>query len=169
MIGSLCKCTVQPAALRSADASANSKACSAFKSGKPSISKIRPEKIFFLPFFSTVNTPFLMAYRGIACTKSRKVTPGCILPLNRTKTLSGISKGITPVAAANATKPEPAGKEIPIGKRVWLSPPVPTVSGNNMRLSQEWMMPSPGFKLIPPRLLMNSGNSWCIFTSTGLG
>ena len=89
--------------------------------------------------------------------------------VKRTKTLSGISKGITPVAAANATKPEPAGNEIPIGKRVWLSPPVPTVSGNNMRLSQEWMMPSPGFKLMPPRLLMNSGNSWCIFTSTGLG
>ncbi len=32
---------------------------------------------------------------------------------------------MTPVAAAKATRPEPAGKETPIGKRVWLSPPVP--------------------------------------------
>ena len=44
--------------------------------------------------------------------------PGCILPLKRTKIDSGISSGITPVAAANATSPEPAGNEIPIGKRV---------------------------------------------------
>ena len=34
----------------------------------------------------------------------------------RTRTDSGISNGITPVAAANAiTRPEPAGNEIPIG------------------------------------------------------
>ena len=136
MIGSLFNCTVQPAALRSAEASLSSKACSTFKSGKPSISKMRPEKIFFLPCFATVSSPCLIAYSGIACTKSRRVMPGCILPLNRTKTDSGISSGITPVAAAKATRPEPAGKEIPIGNRVWLSPPVPTVSGNSIRLSQ---------------------------------
>src|SRR5690606_34387924 len=39
------------------------------------------------------------------------------------------------VAAAKATRPEPAGKEMPIGKRVWESPPVPTVSGSSMRFS----------------------------------
>jgi hypothetical protein len=47
-----------------------------------------------------------------------------------------MSSGITPVAAPKATRPEPAGKLMPIGKRVWLSPPVPTVSGSSMRLSQ---------------------------------
>ena len=57
---------VQPAADRSADASDNSKACSTVKSFKPSISKIRPEKAFFLPFFSTVNKPCLMPYNGMA-------------------------------------------------------------------------------------------------------
>ena len=137
MIGSLFSLMVQPAALRSADASDSSNACSTFRSGRPSISKIRPEKIFFLPALATVNRPCLIAYRGMACTKSRRVTPGCISPLKRTSTDSGISRGITPVAAANATKPEPAGKLIPIGKRVWLSPPVPTVSGNNRRFNQE--------------------------------
>ena len=137
IIGSLLSFTVQPAAERSAEASDNSKACSTFKSGKPSISKIRPEKMFFLPALATVNKPCLMAYKGIAFTKSRKVTPGCNLPLKRTNTDSGISKGITPVAAAKATKPEPAGKEIPNGKRVCESPPVPTVSGNNKRFNHE--------------------------------
>ena len=63
--------------------------------------------------------------------------PGCISPLKRTKIDSGISRGITPVAAANATSPEPAGNEIPIGKRVCESPPVPTVSGNNIRFNHE--------------------------------
>jgi hypothetical protein len=59
-----------------------------------------------------------------------------------------MSSGMTPVAAANATRPEPAGNEISIGKRVWLSPPVPTVSGSSRRFSQEWMTPSPGRRLI---------------------
>ena len=137
IIGSLLSFTVQPAAERSADASVNSKACSTFKSGRPSISRMRPEKMFFLPALATVSKPCLIAYNGMAFTKSRRVTPGCSLPLKRTNTDSGISSGITPVAAAKATKPEPAGKEIPIGKRVWLSPPVPTVSGNSRRLSHE--------------------------------
>ena len=80
-----------------------------------------------------------------------------------------MSKGMTPVAAPKATRPEPAGKLMPMGKRVWLSPPVPTVSGSSMRFNQLWMMPSPGRRGTPPRVLMKSGSSWCIFTSTGLG
>ena len=54
----------------------------------------------------------------MAFTKSLNVIPGCISPLNLTKTDSGISKGITPKAAPKATKPDPAGKLIPSGKRV---------------------------------------------------
>ena len=73
----------------------------------------------------------------MAFTRSLKVIPGCISPLNLTNTDSGISNGITPMAAAKATNPEPAGKEIPIGNRVWESPPVPTVSGRIIRLSHE--------------------------------
>ena len=52
---------VQPAADRSADASESSKACSTVRSSIPSISRMRPEKIFFLPFFSTVNNPSFIA------------------------------------------------------------------------------------------------------------
>ena len=63
--------------------------------------------------------------------------PGCILPLNLTSTDSGISRGIDPVTAAKATNPLPAGKLMPIGNRVCESPPVPTLSGNTIRLSQE--------------------------------
>ena len=59
------------------------------------------------------------------------------MPVNRTRTDSGISSGIAPIAAANATNPEPAGKEMPIGKRVCESPPVPTVSGRIRRFNQE--------------------------------
>ncbi|MNL66989.1 hypothetical protein D3C87_1915330 [compost metagenome] len=91
------------------------------------------------------------------------------MPLKRTSTDSGMSSGITPVAAANATRPEPAGKLMPIGKRVCESPPVPTVSGSSMRLSHEWITPSPGRSEIPPRVLMNWGSVWCVFTSTGFG
>ncbi|CSC60621.1 Uncharacterised protein [Vibrio cholerae] len=96
----------------------------------------------------------------MACTRSRNVIPGCILPLKRTRTDSGISSGITPVAAANATRPEPAGKEIPNGKRVCESPPVPTVSGSSMRFNHEWITPSPGRSETPPRFMMKSGNVW---------
>ncbi|CFT97627.1 Uncharacterised protein [Bordetella pertussis] len=169
MIGSLCRRTEQPAAERSAEASDSSKACSTFRSGRPSISRMRPEKMFFLPCLATVSRPCLMAYSGIALTRSRSVTPGCILPLKRTSTDSGMSSGITPVAAAKATRPEPAGNEMPIGKRVCESPPVPTVSGSSMRFSHEWMTPSPGRSEMPPRVLMNCGRVWCVLTSTGLG
>ena len=63
--------------------------------------------------------------------------PGFNLPENLTKTLSGISSGITPRVAAKATIPDPAGKLIPIGNLVWLSPPVPTVSGKSILFNQE--------------------------------
>mmetsp|Transcript_13584 Transcript_13584/g.54459 ORF Transcript_13584/g.54459 Transcript_13584/m.54459 type:complete len:248 (-) Transcript_13584:1255-1998(-) len=169
MIGSLSSLIVQPAADRSADASASSKACSHLSCERPSISSTRPEKTFFLPRFSTVSRPRWIAAYGIACTKSRSVMPGCIVPENLTRTDSGMSRGMTPVAAANATRPEPAGNEMPSGNRVCESPPVPTVSGSSMRLSHEWMMPSPGLSETPPRVLMKSGKVACVTTSTGFG
>ena len=57
-MGSLFNRTVQPEEDLSADASDNSKACSTFILGSPSISRHLPEKTFFLPFFSTVRRPF---------------------------------------------------------------------------------------------------------------
>ena len=81
---------------------------------QPSISRMRPLKAFFLPFFSTVSRP--SESRWNCMHQITQVMPGCILPLKRTRMDSGISSGITPVAAPNATKPEPAGKEIPIGE-----------------------------------------------------
>ena len=110
--------TVQPDADLSAEASDNSKACSTFISGRPSISRHLPENIFFLPSLSIVNRPLCIAAYGMALTKSLRVIPGCISPVNLTSTDSGISKGITPRVAANATRPEPAGKLIPIGNLV---------------------------------------------------
>ncbi len=56
-----------------------------------------------------------------------------------------------------------------MGKRVWESPPVPTVSGSNRRLSQLWMTPSPGLSDTPPRWVMKGGSSRWVNTSTGLG
>ena len=57
IIGSLFNLTEHPEADLSAEASDNSKACSTFILGKPSISKHRPEKIFFLPSLATVRSP----------------------------------------------------------------------------------------------------------------
>mmetsp|Transcript_20800 Transcript_20800/g.38877 ORF Transcript_20800/g.38877 Transcript_20800/m.38877 type:complete len:246 (+) Transcript_20800:791-1528(+) len=170
MMGSLGSLMVQPAAERSALASESSKACSHLRSRSPqSISRTRPEKMFFLPCFSTVRRPISMALRGMAWTRSRRVIPGCMVPVNLTRTDSGMSRGMTPVAAAKATRPDPAGKEIPMGKRVWESPPVPTVSGTSMRLSHECIIPSPGLSETPARLRMKSGRVWWVVTSTGLG
>jgi cytidylate kinase len=55
--GALFRAIAQAAAERSAAATDSSKACSTFRSGRPSISRMRPEKTFFLPFFSTVSRP----------------------------------------------------------------------------------------------------------------
>ena len=157
------------AAERSAAASVSSNACSTVRSGSPSISRIRPLKTFFLFFLGTVRRPWRIAQSGIAFTTSRSVMPGCSFPLNRTRTDSGMSRGMKPSAPANATSPEPAGKEMPIGKRVCESPPVPTVSGSRRRFSHEWMTPSPGRSGTPPRCSTNAGSELCIFTSAGFG
>ena len=81
--------------------------------------------------------------------------PGFLLPVKRTNTDSGISSGMMPVAAAKATRPEPAANEIPNGIRVCESPPVPTVSGRHILFNHEWITPSPGCRAIPPLFWMN--------------
>ena len=86
--------------------------------------------------------------------------PGCISPEKRTSTDSGIVSGIDPVTAAKATSPEPAGKEIPIGNLVWLSAPVPTVSGRHIRFNHECITPSPGLSVNPFLSVINSGSVW---------
>ena len=126
-------------------------------------------KTFFLFFFGTVRRPWRIAQSGIAFTTSRRVMPGCSFPLNRTRTDSGMSSGMNPSAPAKATRPEPAGNEMPIGKRVCESPPVPTVSGRRSRFSHEWMTPSPGRSGTPPRSCTKRGRVLCIFTSAALG
>ena len=44
-----------------------------------------------------------------------------------------------------------------------------TVSGNNMRFNQEWIIPSPGRRDTPPRVMMKSGSVCCVSISTGFG
>ena len=55
LIGSSLSLIVHPEADLSAEASDNSKACSTFRSGSPSISKHLPEKTFIFPSFGRVN------------------------------------------------------------------------------------------------------------------
>ena len=43
-----------------------------------------------------------------------------------------------------------------MGKRVWESPPVPTVSGRSRRFNQEWITPSPGLRSDLPRAAQTS-------------
>ncbi len=90
-------------------------------------------------------------------------------PVNLISTDSGMSSGMKPRAPAKATRPDPAGNEMPIGNRVWESPPVPTVSGRPRRFSQEWMTPSPGLRETPLRAIMKAGSVWWTLTSAGLG
>ena len=95
--------------------------------------------------------------------------PGLTVPLKRTRTDSGMSRGMAPTAAAKATSPEPAGNEMPRGNRVWESLPVPTWSGRSIRFSQLWMMPSPGRRATPPRSVMNRGSVRWVSMSTAFG
>jgi aconitate hydratase 2/2-methylisocitrate dehydratase len=81
---------------------------------------------------SWLNRMLLPDTVGTGGDSHTRFPPVCMVPLKRTKTDSGISRGNTPIDAPNATKPEPAGKLIPIGKRVCESPPVPTVSGSRI-------------------------------------
>ena len=53
---------------------------------------MRPEKMFFLPALANGQQASLDGVQGMACTRSRRVMPGCILPLKRTSTDSGMSR-----------------------------------------------------------------------------
>ena len=120
------------------------------------------EKMFFLPFFSTVSRPCLDGVVGDGVDQVAQGDARLHLALEAHQHHSGMSSGMTPVAAAKATRPEPAGKEMPMGKRVWESPPVPTVSGSSRRFSQEWMMPSPGRRETPPRVGDEAAAGSCV-------
>ena len=79
MIGFLVELDGAAGGERSAEASLSSNACSTFRSGRPSISRMRPELVL-LALFWHGQQALLMAYSGMACTRSRSVTPGCICP-----------------------------------------------------------------------------------------
>ena len=72
MTGSLFSLLVHPAALRSAEASLSSKACSYLMSGSPLISRMRPAQR------SVVISPIWMAVQGMDWTRSISVMPGWI-------------------------------------------------------------------------------------------
>nr|WP_305016964.1 hypothetical protein [Mycobacterium tuberculosis] len=72
-----------------------------------------PEKMFFLPFILDGQQACLDCVQRNCVDQITQGNTRLHSPLKRTKTDSGMSKGMTPVAAANATKPEPAGKEMP--------------------------------------------------------
>lgn len=81
-----------------------------------------------------------------------RLVASSMLPLEADQHGLGVSRGITPVAAAKATRPEPAGKEMPMGKRVW---GVAAGAEAGVRTAQavepEWITPSPGRRDAPPR------------------
>ncbi len=111
-----------------------------------------------------------MAYSGMAFTRSRRVMPGCILPLKRTSTDSGMSSGITPVAAAKATRPEP-GREGDADREAGVG----VATGTDGIRQQQAVQPGVDHAVArtqgdtPPRLLMKAGSSRWVFTSTGFG
>jgi len=61
LIGASSSLIVHPAALRSAEASLSSNACSHLRCSSPSISRMRPLNRFFFPCFATVRWPSLIA------------------------------------------------------------------------------------------------------------
>ena len=150
---------VQPAAERSALASASSNACSTFRVGRPSILEDAAGEDVFLPVLDGQQALSGWRRTGMAWTRSQ-VMPGCISPLKRTSTDSGMSSGITPVAA-NATRPEPAGKEMPMGKRVGVTTGTHGIRQQHA-VQPEWMTPSPGRRETPPRFAMKSGRVWWV-------
>lgn len=111
MIGSSFSFTVQPAA------EALGRSIRQFKrlllSGLASLrfQNTTGEDVFLPALAYSEQTLFDGIQRNSTC-KSRRVTPGCNLPLKRTNTDSGISKRHHAGSGCEShTKPEPAGKE----------------------------------------------------------
>jgi hypothetical protein len=110
-----------------------------------------------------------MAYSGIAWTRSRRVTPGCSVPLKRTSTDSGMSSGITPGGRGERDQAG-AGRE----RNADREPRVRVAAGADGVRQQHAVEPAVDDAVartqeMPPRVEMKSGNVWCVFTSTGFG
>jgi hypothetical protein len=86
------------------------------RSGTPSVFKDIPREDILLSLFSVVRSPIWIAVYGIDWTKSRRVTPDCMVPLKDIKTISGISRGMIPVFPVKGTRPDPAGMKFQWGK-----------------------------------------------------
>ena len=161
---------VHPAADRSAVESDSSNASSTVRSSSPSISMMRPLKTLCLRPGVERELALLPGHVRDGVYQVPQVMPGLPSPLRTGPAPTRASSiGITPRAAAKATRPDPAGKEMPSGNRVCESLPVPTWSGSNIRLSQLWMIPSPGRSTTAPRSRMNAGSVRWVSMSTGLG
>ena len=115
----------------------------------------------FLPFFSTVSR-----LDRVQRNRVNQIAQGDAwlhsLRRTRTSTDSGISSGIAPVAAANATRPEPAGTRYRSGNGVRVATGTQRYPATTGQFNHGGS-PSPGRSATPPRLEMNAGSSWLHF------
>ena len=159
MIGSCSERTVQPAAERSAEASDSSKACSTLRSGGLRSRGCGREDVLLAPL-----SPPSAARTLIAASRDRvdQIAQGDAGLQGAAEAhqhrFRHVQRHDAGGRGEREDQAEPSGNEMPTGKRVCESPPVPTVSGSSMRFSHEWITPSPGRSAMPPRLLMNSGS-----------
>lgn len=105
----------------------------------------------------------------MAFTKSRSVIPGCNSPLNRTRTDSGILRGHTACHGSKGYKTWTSWKRDTDRKTGVAISTAPTVSGKTIRLSHEWITPSPARKLTLAWEVIKAGKVWCNLTSLGFG
>ena len=168
MIGSLFRRIVHPPAERSAEASDNSKACSTFRFGSPSISRIRPEKCSsFLLFYGQITAFYRSVRNGI-----HQISQGnARLHLARKayQHRFGHIQGHNSGCCGKRHEPRP-GRKRDSNRKARMR-----VAAGAYGIGQQHAV-QPGVnnavagrRATPPRVCMKSGSVCCVSMSTGFG
>ncbi len=139
--GSLFSLMVQPAAERSADASVAQRPAQLSDPADLQFRGCGREDVF-LAFLLNGQQTLFDRISGMACTRSRRVMPGCILPLNAPERIPAYPAALRQLRQqthqTRTRRERDTDRETGMGVT-----PVPTVSGSSIRFSQEWITPSP--------------------------
>ncbi len=138
----------KPAAERSADASVSSKACSTFDPADLQFPECDQRRCFSCLSLNGQQTLFDRIQRN-GVYQIGRVMPGCILPLKRTRTDSGIPAALRLLRLQMPPDQNPPGKDTDRETGMGVTTGTDGIR-QRIRFSQEWITPSPGRSDTPP-------------------
>lgn len=105
---------MRPTTRHSTSTSIDSGTYSAFESNEPSVSEVQPRGVFFLPFFSAIDEPYLVTCDKVTYAESHEIVPNYVLPLGHAEASSNVSDNVAPITTTGTAEPRPTKGRVPV-------------------------------------------------------